>query len=343
MLTRFEQIRTSTPPNEGMADVFEEDEEHEDHSTIAARPISAHSGQEDEGSMGVKIVDSDLGASHAASGMSFEDGLRIQRNEWEPERPMTAYGNVSSRLSTPILDRRASSVIEDTIFEESSPVEPAIVEAHEEPRAHSLTKSSDSSETPTILATDNGMLALPDGQQSLTTPESYHSSAFSSPDFRGRQSSFETSRVGTSASSMTDNRTMSSCTTGEQAHEARMSVDDVPSLTSSRSTMLSTAHANSSRRDVSGLRTPSVASGNLDSAALASERRRKRSSIQSFSQLVGSSFGPRPTGLDGPRPQTASDSLMANTAPKKKEHRLKKLMGALWKTKHRQASTSTVS
>ncbi|KAF2172999.1 hypothetical protein M409DRAFT_16949 [Zasmidium cellare ATCC 36951] len=344
MLTPFEQMRSSTPPNDIMADVFEEDEEHEEDSTLAARPTSAYSTQDDEGSMGVKIVDSDIGATQSAPGLSLDDGLRIQHDEWELERPMTSYGNVSSRLSTPILDRRASSVIEDTIFEEASPVEPAIVEAHEEPRAHSLTKSSDSSETPTILATDNGMLALPDGQPSLTTPESYHSSAFSSPDLRGRQSSFETSRVGTSASSITDNRTMSSYTTCEQAQDMRISVDDVPSLTSSRSTMLSTMHANSSRRDVSGLRTPSVASGTLDSATLANERRRKRSSIQSLSQLMGNSFGPRPNGMDDSRPQTASDSLMApNTAPKKKEHRLKKLMGALWKTKHRQASTSTVS
>ncbi|KAK4506929.1 hypothetical protein PRZ48_000662 [Zasmidium cellare] len=343
MLTPFEQMRSSTPPNEVMADVFEEDEEHEDGSALPARPTSAYSTQDDEGSMGVKIVDSDVGATHSTPGLSLDDGLRIQHDEWELERPMTSYGIGSSRLSTPILDRRASSVIEDTIFEESSPVEPAIVEAHEEPRAHSLTKSSDSSETPTILATDNGMLALPEGQQSLTTPESYQSSAFSSPDLKGRQSSFETSRVGTSASSIADNRTMSSYTTGEQAQDMRISVDDVPSLTSSRSTMLSTMHANSSRRDVSGLRTPSVASAPLDSATLANERRRKRSSIQSLSQLMGTPFGPRPNGLDDARPQTSSDSLMTTSAPKKKEHRLKKLMGALWKTKHRQASTSTVS
>ncbi|KAK4637620.1 uncharacterized protein CLAFUR5_02226 [Fulvia fulva] len=336
MLTPWDQTRIGTPPQPGMADVFEEEEEEEGEP---ARPGSTSSTQDEESRMGVQIVDSDVSANSSTPSLSLDDGLRIRHAEWESERPATAFSHMSSSLGMPVLNRRASSVIEDTIIEESSPVEPAIVEFHEEPRAHSLTKSSDSSETPTIVGGQPGMLTLPDGQQSLTTPESYQTSAFSTPDFTRRQTSFDTSRVGTSASSMTGNRTMSSCTTGEPTPDVRISVDDIPSLTSSRSTMLSTSHANSSRRDISGLRTPSVASGTLDSTAH-HDRWRKRASIASLSQLVGSPFGPRPGTGVSERPQTAATDL-SSKEPKKKEHRLKKLM--FWKSKHRQASTSTIS
>jgi len=333
MLTPFDYSRTSTPPQASMEDVFEEEEEEDEMAAKNTKINSIISGN--DAGTGVEIVDSDLGADHAQPSTSLDDALRIQNSLWEADRPATSYGTMSSRLSAPMLDRR-SSVIEDTIVEESSPVEPAIVEAYEEPRTHSLTKSSDSSETPTIMATQTGLLALPDGQ-STTTPETYNSSVFSSPDLARRQGSFETSRVGTSASSMTDNRTMSSCTTGEPAH--RGSVDDVPSLTSSRSTMLSTMQANVSRRDLGGLRTPSVHSSHVET--MASEQRRKRNSIQSLSQLMGSPFGPRQYGgQDGARPRTATDGFMTTT-PKKKEHnRLKKLM--FWKSKTRQGSSSTV-
>lgn len=342
VLTPFDQMRIGTPPQQPMADVFEEEEEDDVCAVKLPRPASTLSLADDTAGIGVSIVDQDESAHDpTSSNVSVEEGLGIHRSALEPERPGTSYGTLGSRLSTHGLERRASSIIDQTIMEEPSPVDSvAIVHDYEEPRAHSLTKSSDSSEAPTILAAP-GLLALPDGEKSLTTLETYNSSAFSSPDFTRRQGSFDTSRVGTSASSITtDNRTMSSCTTGEPTQDFRVSVDDVPSLTSSRSTMISTMHANSSRRDVSGMRTPSLSSGQLD-PAVAAERRRKRSSIQSLSQLVGGSFGSRPTGFETSRPQTAIDATVLTQGPKKKEHRLKKLM--FWKSKNRQASTSTIS
>lgn len=285
--------------------------------------------------MGVEIVDLDSTEQDATSDHASEMGLGIHRVEWEPERPSTSHSNAASRLSMTFMDHRGSSVAEDTIMEESSPVEAVeIVEAHEEPRTSSLTKSSDSSETPTVLGAPGGMLALPDGTQSTMTPDTYQTSTFSSPDFGQRQTSFDTSRLGTSASSIADNRTMSSCATGEHAHELRVSVDDVPSLTSSRSTMLSMAHANSSRRDFSNASdvstTPSATPRPINPAAAAAQRR-KRSSIQSLSQLMGGSFSGRPKTGDETRPVTAVDPGILGKEPKKKEHRLKKLM--FWKSK----------
>jgi hypothetical protein len=312
-----------------LPDVFEGEgeEEAEAHD---ARPTTARSLKEEEAGTGIQVVDSD---AEAGPSLNFNDGLRIQEREWEPERPSTSYGT-STRLSTPSIERRPSSIIEETIPEELSPIEPIeIVEAHEEPRASSLTKSSDSSETPTILASPNA-LSLPGNGQTLMTPETYQTSNFSSPDFSRRQGSFDTSRLGTSASSVTDGRTMSS-STGEPL---RVSTDDVPSLTSSLSTRLSTMHANTSRRDFSSGDhiSPDVSSGALD-PAIAAERRRKRASIASLSQLVGGSFSGKPRPFDESRPQTAVDSLVGKSP--KKEHRLKKLM--FWRSKSKQSLRPT--
>ena len=324
--------KVSTPSQSSMADVFEEDEEDDTAPIFNARPSSQRSTQEEDTGIGISIVDAANTSQGSAPNWSFDDGLRIQRGEWEPERPTTSYGNMNSRLSTPIMDhRRSSSIIEETIIEEVSPIEAPvepvqIVESHEEPRTSSLTKSSDSSETPTLLGAQTVLLDLPGGQQLLMTPDTYQTSTFSSPDFGRHQGSFDTSRLGTSASSITDNRTMSSCNTGEHGQEVRMSVDDVPSLTSSRSTMMSTMHANGSRRDFSD-RSTSVVSANPEPMA-AADRRRKRASIQSLSQLVGGSFGSK-TKSDEQRPQTSN--IDQTQAPKKKEHRLKKLM--FWKSK----------
>lgn len=345
-LPPFDGSRVGTPPQPSMADVFEEEEEEDSELNSHMLPPSVlpstRPGAEDEANVGVEIVDLDSTVQDTVSS-PLETGLGIQRASWEPERPTTSHGNTISRLSTIGTDHRPSSVIEETIMEESSPVEVVeIVEAHEEPRASSLTKSSDSSETPTILAAP-GMLTLPDGMPASMTPETFQTSTFSSPDFAQRQTSFDTTRLGTSASSMTDNRTMSSY--GEPVPDLRVSVDDVPSLTSSRSTMLSTAHANTSRRDFTqGTRTPSATSAAAEQAE-AAQRRRKRGSIQSLSQLVGGSFisKTRSGGAgEESRPQTAIDSAALRGGANKKEpkeHRLKKLM--FWKAKQGAKSSTT--
>ncbi|OQO10034.1 hypothetical protein B0A48_04390 [Cryoendolithus antarcticus] len=314
MLTPFDFSRHSTTSS-AMADVFEEEEEEDSNDGISP---GTHSGATQVSGMGILAGDAD----HAAA-----NGLRISRGSWTPDRPSTSHGNMSfgSRLSTPANDRRTSSIIEDRIVEESIPadvpVEPVqIVEDYEEPRASSLTKSSDSSETPTLLAVAS------ETETSIMTPDTYQTSTFSSPDLQRRQGSFEASRVGTSASSIADTRTTSSGMTGEHSHDIRASVDDVPSLTSSRSTMLSTAHANTSRRDFGAdQRTPSASSTNLAQGA-AADRRRKRSSVASFSQLMSQSFGAKAKASEEFRPATAGAAIKP-----KKEHRLKKLM--FWRSK----------
>lgn len=205
-----------------------------------------------------------------------------------------------------------------------------IVEDHEEPRTSSVTKSSDSSDS-TILP-DGPTLTLPAGEPSPLTPTSLAaSSTFSPPNYHGQQGFFDPSRLGTSASSMTDNRTVSSFATGEHVLDTRTSVEDVPSLTSSRSTMTSALHHTfpRERRDFSD-RSGSVNSVPLE--AEMSERRRKRSSVQSLSRLVGASFGESRTRLPTEqRPQTAVPEGLQRDGKKKKENRLSKLM--FWRSK----------
>ncbi|KAK1060214.1 hypothetical protein LTR74_012032 [Friedmanniomyces endolithicus] len=316
-----------------LPDVFEgEGEDEGTTSVLPGRPISAHSTQGEDAGVGIHIIDA--AESGAVLGWSGNDGLRIRGGDWEPERPTTSFGNNSSRLSTPSNERRPSSIIDQTIMEESSPIEPVeIVDAEEEPRASSLTKSSDSSETPTLLAASQpGTLVIPhsDGPQSLMTPDTHQTSTFSSPDIGRRQSSFDTSRVGTAASSITDNRTMSS---GTGDHNPRRSID-VPSLTSSLSTRMSTMHANSSHRDFSS---ESTVHTTADPSA-ATAHRRKRASIQSLSQLVGGSFSSSKSN----KASAAADDSRAQGAnavkPPKKEHMLKKLM--FWRSKSKQSLRS---
>ncbi|KAM0719552.1 hypothetical protein Q7P37_003682 [Cladosporium fusiforme] len=340
----FDFSRTGTPQS-SMADVFEEEEEEDPISPRSGRPHTSSGPARDEGAgIGISIVDADSSALNFGA----DESRSSRRNDWEAERPSTSYGN-SSRLSAPLNERRGSSIMEETIAEEVSPVEVQstgieIVPDDEEPRAPSLTKSSDSSDTPTLLASQREGMFYPTMAPPMMTPETYQTSTFSTSS-PGRPCSFDTPRLGTSASSINDNRTVSSCTTGEPPQEIRMSVDDVPSLTSSRSTMFSTAHANNSHRDFSGAssgyvghRSSSGASSTLDPNMVA-ERRRKRSSIQSLSQLMGGSFGgPRTKASEEFRPQTASAATVASK-PAKKEHRLKKLM--FWRSKQSSADPLT--
>lgn len=310
-----------------MADVFEEEEEEDE--TKPVMPVGTKPRQDSESGIGVQIVDVDSFERATSPTVTSDDGLGI-RGSWEPERPTTSYSNSGYHFFNQALEGRGSSIVEETIMEESSPMEVVeIVEAHEEPRTSSITKSSDSSDTPTIMVPTTATLALPDRAQSLMTPDTYQTSTFSSPDIGGHKNSFDShSRLGTAASSIADNRTMSSCMTGEHGSGLRVSVDDVPSLSSGRT---STTHANSSRPDFSARDSNvPVIPRNLNPTTVA-ERRHKRGSIQSLSQLVGNSFGSRSKASDESRPFTSSDPSIPPTAPKKKEHRLKKLM--FWKSK----------
>lgn len=322
-LVPFELRKASS--TSAMADVFEEEEEDEvtsevsRPSQIAQKAVSLQSPKtettpikppalEEEPNVGIQMVDSDFPAGSPITWNFNESSLRSR----ERKQRATIEDMPHSPYSVP------ASVPED-----SSPVE--VVEDYEEPRTSSLTRSSDSTITPTNEEGPKELsppmsLPVPLPQQTVMTPETINTSSFPSPDFRFRQTSFDTPRLGT-ASSVADNRTLNSFL-GEPGPEVRMSVDDVPSLTSSRSTMTSGLHHGNlpmlSPRNP-GDRASSVSSD----PSVMSERRRKRSSIASLSRLMTGSFTERSKLHIEQRPQ--SEHMDLNTAKKSKDKRTKRL------------------
>ena len=331
-LVPFEHRPVSVGSTSAMADVFEE-EEPEDEEETNKLPVSPSTNpkQKDIEEPKIEVVEADGVPTGSTINWNFDDGLGIQRVEKtgkeEPVAPLEAAtaDPVAPPLQKPSESRRSFEI---------NDVE--VVEDYEEPRASSLTRSSDSTVTPTLApepakepqSVVNISLPLP--QSCLMTPDTFASS-FSSPDFRSSQASFDTPRLGTAASSITDYRAMPSPQFGEPGPEVRISVDDVPSLTSSRSTMtsgLQNAFPLMSPRRL-GDRSASLCSmpGEFEQV------RRKRSSIASLSRLINSSssFGEKSKLSIEQRPQ--SEYLEPSAKEKTKKHkRLSKLIN-FWRPK----------
>ncbi|KAH7068239.1 hypothetical protein BKA63DRAFT_109853 [Paraphoma chrysanthemicola] len=325
-LVPFEHRSSAVASTSPMADVFEEEEPEDD--TILPRkdsqPESIAEEPEDAEEPKIQVVEADGKHDGAAINWNFNDGLGINRSnmnrEMNVEEPLSPRGVPEGITS--------DAKIQSTLG--TDPVE--VVEDFEEPRTSSLTHSSDSTVTPQLTANDSKEqqpvmnMALPLPQQSLMTPDTVTSS-FPSPDYRSSQASFDTPRVGTAASSMTDYPVMPSPRFGEPGPELRISVDDVPSLTSSRSTMTS---AMQNPYPLPSPRRPGDRSASLCSDPSDLEiRRRKRSSIASLSRLINSSSHGEKSKLSiEQRPQSEH---LDQPRDKKKNHRLSKLM--FWKTK----------
>ncbi|MCJ1229450.1 hypothetical protein MMC12_006117 [Toensbergia leucococca] len=283
-----------------MADVFEEEEEDEGLAKGSAEGLLG---------LGVEIVDIN----------STEDGSLQPSTETEQDE---SYNSLGAGI-----DSEGANLIE-------------IVHAEEEPRASMVTKSSDESTVTPRLSHDPLInrpasapidFALPRSGFLSRTPET-PSSAVSSPDFD--TTSFDIPRINTATSSITDRVTWSSSRTGDQSLD-RGSVDDVPSLTSSASTMMS-AHP---PRFSSSAGTRSSAERSSSFSAVVPPRTRsndtgKRSSLASLSRLVGSSYGEKSKLSQEERAQPDN----AERSEKKKGNRISRLM-QFWKSKEKSASS----
>jgi hypothetical protein len=311
-LAPFEFLDRVTPPGASpMDDVFEEEEDDTAAGVVREPCICDESSQVDEEvGTGIQVVDAADQQLEAAFDWGCEDGLGIERDS-------------SCRMFTP----PRTSVVEDVIVEEASPS--ALVADEDQPRTCLITKSSESSDSRTVSAEDcNVGLSAPQSHNTPMTPTSNAVSTFSSPEFPRSRGSFDALRLGTSASSIADMRTMSSFSTPEPTPEIYLLADDVPSLTSSRSTMISTMYQTSPRREVTERPTLGV----LQADNQASEQQGKRSSMHSLSMLLGGPFGQSRISLRTEhRPQTAIPPSMHEESKRKKEHRLSKLM--FWRSK----------
>lgn len=304
----FDRSRFGFPrpgSNPTMAEAIVEEEEE------AVNSVEDKADQEEHGlGLGVNIVETD-----------HVDHVHFERR---PRRIAATSIDQSRRPSkTSMLDHS----------DDSTSVE--IVPAEEEPRFSVLTKSSDESTiTPTLshdaLATRPASapidFALTTPSLTFGTPET--PSAVSSTDFE--KTSFDgpdVPRLHTATSSI-DRATLSSSRAGEQGLG---SVDDVPSLTSSASTMISAHPTHFSN----SLNRPSFADRSSSLSAAVPARTRpgsssKRSSLASLSRLVGGSYNKSKLNIAELAPPDSPGKT-----ERKKGNRLSRMMKGFWKSKER--------
>jgi len=183
-------------------------------------------------------------------------------------------------------EKSASSIQEAAIVEEEGPLE--LPPKQFIARQDSGTKSSESTVTPPLHPKSSDDLAPVDVYQlslqpPFLTPTSQHST-FHSPFPSPRTPiSYDTQRISTARSSLTDEQTFQSLLLGEPGPEIRMSVDEVPSLTSSASTRDELVHPSFNNPQFRGGQRSASMSGPVVS--------RKRSSMASLTRLLHSSHG----------------------------------------------------
>ncbi|KAF2140606.1 uncharacterized protein K452DRAFT_229960 [Aplosporella prunicola CBS 121167] len=349
-LVPFEFRNMATASGPTMADVFEEEEEEDTapavstngSSTSVAEATSAKKetveDNEEETNTGIQVVETAEPQSRGLPVMNwnFDDAFSSARTS-ALELPQPSP--TTSRVPTPV----SSDVSPCSIHRESSPVE--IVEDYEEPRASTVTRSSDSTITPTTTiepakGTEQLMhLSVPGSHPSPMSPDSSGSSVFPSPDFIRGQDSFDTARLGTAASSITDTRTLNSMNLGEPGPDCNSSVDDVPSLTSSRSTMTNVPHGSFPyvMARAPGDRTSSISS----MSSMPADARRKRSSIASLSRLIGGGALSERSKLSiEQRPQSEHADKPLREVKAKKSRRVSRML-QFWKHKdYKEASHS---
>ncbi|KUJ22877.1 uncharacterized protein LY89DRAFT_694092 [Mollisia scopiformis] len=280
---RFGLHRLGSSSTMGMEDVFEEDEDEEwEDSKASDKEPSIKTGEiEDEEEtglgIGIKVVDSD--GLESDKSIDFEDHRGIKRKDSNLSDGRQV-GSTKSLHST-------TSLVDEPIEEESgSPVE--IVDDSIPPRPDSGAQSSDSTATPPFRANAVKGLAPVEIQPfSLQPPYQTPASPRSIPSsFPSPRSpfSYDAQRISTAPSSITDENAFQSLLLGEPGPEVRMSVDDVPSLTSSNSTMTrESGHP--------GFNNPQFRDGQRSASLSSAAVTRKRSSMASLSRLISSSHG----------------------------------------------------
>ena len=310
-LVPFEMRTAKLSPTAVMPDVFEEEDEEaaEAEAELASQPSSGMptpAVETEESALGINIPE-DASAT--------------------PRRPIA-----QRRPSPPVRAASGSTLSPSTTSQRLSQVE--VVEDFEEPRASSLGRDSDSTITPPLTAEDEKnsrplmSLQLPLPQQPIMTPETLTGSSFSSRQFSNSQVSLSTPRLGTATSSINEARLISF---GEPGPSVRMSVDDVPSLSSSRSTMTNPPQypwmvgGNGSGPSSEGRKSSVTSIPSMDEARW----RSKRASVASLSRLVGV----KSKLSNETRPQSQhimSTNSSLSPSKKKKQNRLSKLM-QFWK------------
>ena len=305
--------------NPVMADVFEEEEDDDKHPLNNQGKAVAQEESNSESCIvrGLGVDIGDIGDQESTAPVTKEvKGC----DEAGQSLPPTGWGHEIPN-STPR---------SEVAPEEFGAIE--IVNADEEPRGSDAAKVTNKSTLSPVFPIDSVLqrpasapidFAIRRFGLAYATPDS---SCVSSPDFN--RTSFDTPRMHTANSSITDRATLGSCRTGETGLSMRGSVDDVPSLTSSAS-MVSARPPRFLRQR--GNRT------DVDLPSSLTERGNgvqgtasKRSSLASLSRLVGSSYGEKSKlHIE----EHVSPDISEKTE-KKKGNRISRLM-RFWKSKEK--------
>jgi hypothetical protein len=272
-----------------MADVFEEDEEDEGDSDtnkttgqstpLAETPVERNVDPMQEAEKSANFVVHDEAASSSYDALSIPTGVERKGSDLsEDEKPQDSSRMKSVHTSTSLHD--------DVIAEELPLYEPP----------HAALFDSTNSATPSprqalksrdLAPVDVSPLHLPASSLAPVSPYSMtQSSSFPSPR---TPVSYDTQRISTAPSSFTEEN-FHSLLMGEPGPEVRISVDGVPSLTSSNSTMTRESifmHNPQARQPPLSSDMPRPASFSATAFG------RRRSSLASLSRLISSSHGER--------------------------------------------------
>ncbi|KFX90962.1 hypothetical protein O988_07965 [Pseudogymnoascus sp. VKM F-3808] len=271
-----------------MEDVFEEDEEDEDWEEV--KTVS-HKGStikaEDEESAGlgieIKVVDAESGHDNVMD-WTLDEASNSQRGL---KRKTSALSEGEGLQTAPSMNSaRSVSPLRETFTMDDLNPPPRIGDDTIITRPISSSKSSSTS-TPPFRAVAAKDLAPMDIQPysiqppylTPTTPNSTFQSPFPSPR---TPISYDARRMSTAPSSILDEPGFNPLWLGEPGPEIRMSVDEVPSLTSSNSTMTRESMMNP------GFGNPQFRNGQRSASLSNPTVNRKRSSIASLSRLLSS-------------------------------------------------------
>ncbi|KAG0650601.1 hypothetical protein D0Z07_2573 [Hyphodiscus hymeniophilus] len=275
-----------------MADVFEEDEEDdawEDTKASSDKGSTNKVDDEDDAGMdtGIKVVDADNMCSEKPMDWTVDDSS-LQRGVKRKGSGLSEEER--QQVSSSAKPEQSTMSLKDEPIREESPRQVDFADDSIPPRPDSRAQSSDSTATPPFRSRTANDLAPVNVQPfslqpSYLTPTSPHSTIQSSFPSPRSPFSYDTQRISTAPSSIVDEGVFQSLLLGEPGPELRMSVDDVPSLTSSNST--TTRDSNSLPMSHNPQFRDGQRSASLSSAAVT----RKRSSMASLSRLISSSHG----------------------------------------------------
>lgn len=300
-----------------MADVFEEDEEEEDSSVSSTGPSTPAAG--------TSIAEKPEDVAHPEE--VLDNGCErvvqaesVVASTTEATQDGNCEADNASQTAGPASFQSAESVCDEVDLAEPNP-----------PYAGGLPGSASGSATPSprhvfrpkdLAPVEVTPLSLPSASLGPASPWSLTQSSSAFPSPRSPMS-YDAQCISTAPSSVTEDN-FQSLLMGEPGPEVRISVDDIPSLTSSNSTMtresLFAQHPQARHPPLSDQPRPA----SFTSSAFG----RRRSSLASLSRLINSSHGERSKlSIEVPM-----DSEPEKKAKASKTKRLSRMM-QFWKSK----------